>query len=544
MADRTVLYKIDITGNAVPKSKEFATNLKLVKKETDEADKKVSAFRKVLAGLAGDMGSTGARAVNLAQGLGGAGLAGAATAAAAAVGMFAVALVRNVHQFAEYNKTAAEAEKRIRGLGLVTEEQAGKVRDLGVAYKQSEQSLDAFKVKLAALDSDGLRQTLDTSLKIKTAWEGIWFVIKGGLAAMVENRSLLGLLPGGGSSQLVTGPIKMTSGVKGSSDVSSRDLFPVRTEQRIGGGSASSASPYDPSAFVSTLSGLNVVVSTTIPTIRDFGKKLHRAGVASEMAAASSPLRTSGSVGGGGIDMLGVAGAAMGGSMSGVVGALAGGPIGMAAVAVMDFLPKMGETIRNLGTQLKDFVTGLPDFIRGALSAVTDVIDMVPAIVTGIATAAPMIVTEIVAALPDILIGLASLLVEIPKAIIKAMLDMPRQIWMSIRDGLKELLDALNPFKTFKKNGAVGNLLDTLNPFNDRKDKVPKLASGGDITSDGLAYVHAGERVEPAGVTNNNSRGGDIHVHGSIIDTAGLFDILRKNQGSNGRRMSLSALPV
>jgi len=41
---------------------------------------------------------------------------------------------------------------------------------------------------------------------------------------------------------------------------------------------------------------------------------------------------------------------------------------------------------------------------------------------------------------------------------------------------------------------------------------IPMLASGGDIHSAGLAYLHAGERVQPAGVVASSGGAGGITV--------------------------------
>lgn len=65
---------------------------------------------------------------------------------------------------------------------------------------------------------------------------------------------------------------------------------------------------------------------------------------------------------------------------------------------------------------------------------------------------------------------------------------------------------------------------------------VPALASGGDIASSGLAYLHAGERVVPATVVNQGGVQGtapatELHVHvhaANIVTEAGIVDVIAK----------------
>ncbi len=546
MADRTVLYKLEMTGNLVPKSKELATNLRLVKKETDDTDKKVSNLRKVLAGLAGDMGSTGGRAVNLATGLGGAGLAGAAAAAAGGVVLLIGALIKNVHHFAEYAKTSAEAEKRIRGLGLVTEEQAAIVRDLGAAYKQSQQHLDAFKVSLAAGNSDQLKETLETSTKIQTAWEAVKFAVSGIFAAFVENHTLLGLLPGGGSSTAVTGPIKMTSGVKGTSDFGTYDQFPVRTEEKIGSGARTSSGPAKWEAYQAAIvDNMN-----------------HQIEIAEEMKAAALEANTI--LGGVIVDKLtaiqqapaysrapgsqtlsaGI-GIATGG-LGAAAGAL-GGPVGMIASAVIELGPQLGNVIRDNIRDIFKLVTQLPDWIIDAVLGVVDTLeDLLPRLIAGIITLAPKLVIGIVQALPGIVMGIGRAILAIPGQIVAAIIDLPKALWEAIKSALGGLIKGKDGkfLGTSFKKGEFEIL-----GFGDRKNEdhgqaIPAAASGGAVERDGMVYVHKGEQIVPTKLNRQGGGGINIHVAGSVIDTIGLVNEIRKVLGPYGRRGSNDPLPV
>jgi hypothetical protein len=65
--------------------------------------------------------------------------------------------------------------------------------------------------------------------------------------------------------------------------------------------------------------------------------------------------------------------------------------------------------------------------------------------------------------------------------------------------------------------GAAGYFL--LNP-------IPKMASGGDILRDGLAYLHAGERVQPADVAAGRGGGGAINIVVNAPNYVGSHDEL------------------
>lgn len=536
MADRTVLYKLEMTGNLVPKSKELSTHLKVVEKNARSAKEETSNLRKVMAGIGSEMGSTGGRVLNLAEGLGGAGLAGAATVAVAGFAALMGALVRGVHSFAEYAKVAADAEVRIRGLGLVTEQQAAKVRDLGVAYKQSQEHLDAFKVKLASLADDEMKKTLETSNKIKTVWEAIKFVAMGALATFVEHNSLLGFLPGGGSSSLVTGPIKMTSGVKGSSDVTEHDQFPVRREETIKKAKGDTAEDVESRIRLANAE-MGLIITERFQEVQT-----ERIAAANEAIGnlivdklteimedrSNQAPRVGGSQGV--MDAMSLASGGVGG-----MAAALGGPVGMIASAVVQLGPQLGNVLKDGITQVFDLVTGLPGWINEAIFTVINSLEtMLPKIIEGIVTMAPKLVIVLIRALPHILIGITKALLAIPGQIVQSIKELPMELWEAIKSALGGL---------FKSKD--GDILGTDLRGGDKRIfgiKLPKLDTGGTLESDGVYFGHKGERVLNPAEVRRGGGGNTYHFHGGVIDTQGLIELLRKTQGAYGRRNTLDPL--
>ena len=91
--------------------------------------------------------------------------------------------------------------------------------------------------------------------------------------------------------------------------------------------------------------------------------------------------------------------------------------------------------------------------------------------------------------------------------------------------------------------GPEGAFLGTqLGAGTDRKRlfgiHIPSLDTGGDITRDGLAFVHAGERVLNRSETRNTQNSVVVNAVVSSPDPRQFFDQLRALKGSYGLGIS------
>lgn len=105
-------------------------------------------------------------------------------------------------------------------------------------------------------------------------------------------------------------------------------------------------------------------------------------------------------------------------------------------------------------------------------------------------------------------------------------------ITQAIGNGVGAVVGAVN---------EVGKVLGAANPFS---WSMPSLATGGLITSTGVAFLHAGERVVPASAVHGNASGGGnitVNVTGNTIakdvDIAKLARQIAKEISDNSRKL-------
>lgn len=598
MATRHVLYTIDANGNAVPQLKHFGNQLKVVQGESKKTTGEVESLRKVFAGIGGQAGATGGKVVNLAQGLGGlvsklgtagvaAGVAGAAVAALGA-GMFfgmkaAMSLATEVES----------AAKRIAHLGLVSREQSNAAARLGLASKQVTAEIDALKVKIgAALEpalipmlhvfqdlADWMGRVVDRGAAFATWIVGLPSKIRAALDEMNPLTLAFASMSGQGSRSLgvnnlakpgqapnMAGFLEMAEALaKGDDPMAAIGKFsgfkrdPVyEASQKKDNAEAKraieeAAKEFGDALLEKTKLFVKGIESGTIDPKAPLSKEqLQRLGAHMEAIEATNDKmleiqQTIAKNTEKREEITGVLGGIMGGDFGGMVGgALAGaigGPIGMLVGAIISIGPDIGNVIADNAAQLLDFVSGLPNIVTGIISGVVSMISMVPDIVTAIVTAAPQIVMELIRNAPLLLFSLAKLIVDIPVAIVKGLLQLPKAFADAILDAFRQLggfiKDDQGKFlgTSFKK----GEL--ELFGIGDRKNEIPKMAKGGDVLRDGLAFLHAGERVVPAAQVTNNHNNSGGNVFNIILqnpDPARLVEQLRKVLGDLNRGLTLS----
>jgi len=572
MATRHVLYAIDMGGNAVAESKKLAGNLKLVGDEAKKMEPKVGDLRKLIASFGGDITSTGGRLVNLTEGLHG--LSGSLGKVGMVAGGSALALVGIGVAFSkaagaatEFAKHAIEAEKRIRGLGMVATGQVTAVQDLARVYTEAGRQADAMAVKFAA----GHQQELENTAILWTILTERAKEYKAAIAGTIAGgiMRVAGIDPNKDHTANYSTQGPWATGYVGYNPQGTGTPPSTPT----GGGSSYE---YESTFKARSMSFDPMFQGRTGLT----GDQIQRLGAHMEAVEATNDkmVEIQQEIAGNTAkrdDVMGALGGIMGGDFAGMLGGALqgaiGGPFGMIAAAILSLGPELGGFIENLSNQMLTLAQDLPTWIDQGLEAVTAHLDQLPDIVTAVATVAPEIVMQLIRNAPAILGELIQATIEIPFKLAGAILELPEHFFIAIRTAIRDLPKEIGDSIAM----ALRGLFDPVkNAFTDDKGRflgihagkhgdflgidltgsdkrffglpfgrhdIPKMASGGDVLKEGLAYLHAGERVVPAAqVTNNHNGGNTIHIHLSNPDPARLVEQLRKVLGDFNRGLTLS----
>lgn len=204
--------------------------------------------------------------------------------------------------------------------------------------------------------------------------------------------------------------------------------------------------------------------------------------------------------------------------------------------ALVDEIFSIDDMFNNALDQGLRLFADLPDEIFNIAGLlIPRFIRALPELASNFILLAPAIVWELVKAAPIFL-----------SSIIEAMLQLPGEFVKQFIDAFKlgELLDILKG--TFGKAGTIVNSAKGLIDLKgDEKRlfgiKLPSFDTGGMVGRDGLAYLHAGERVLNRSETRNYNGGsvGAINVFG-VADARSIAEDLRNKLGPYGLNLSLS----
>lgn len=248
---------------------------------------------------------------------------------------------------------------------------------------------------------------------------------------------------------------------------------------------------------------------------------------AAETTAAVEELTTA--VKGQGLENAQALAGAVTGGLSSIMSAFAGGPVTALIEGILQILQDP-TILQGLFENVLDIYTNLDTMILGVLEGVLpEIIEAIPDLIAGFATIGPAVAVALVEAAPEILASLILAIVELPIAFALAIAD--------LFGGAIEAIVGLA--KAFGGDGILGT---NLGADADTKRilgvKVPFLDGGGTITRDGLAYVHKGERVVPAGSSYNSSIGA-INLYG-VNDMRRFAEELQSKLGGYGLNLSLT----
>lgn len=236
---------------------------------------------------------------------------------------------------------------------------------------------------------------------------------------------------------------------------------------------------------------------------------------ADEMAARADPIGT-------GID-----------SVAGTLLAVLG-PIGPAISAIAKgqaVLDEISSTVAGLTATveaLPETLISIPELVVGLLDAVADL---------------PM---ALVNAIPEIVLGLAEVVFKgftlgfelVLKGLVGLFEALPGKLADGIADALRSILSEINPF-----DGDGAFLGTDLAAGKGDKTvfglKVPFFEDGGDVTRTGLAYVHAGERVESVAEQAGRGQGTTVNVNVVAQDPRVVVEEIRRSLGGYGSGLSL-----
>ncbi len=527
MADRHILYTLDMKGNLAPKSKELAGNLRSVGKEAKETEKKVGDLRKLVASFGGDITSTGGRLINLAQGV--SGLSGSLGklgmvmgGTALAVTGLAIGFMKLLSSAAETAREAGEAEKRIRNLGLVSAEAAAAAKKLGEAHTAAMREIDAATVNASARNANVLSG-------MTTIWGDIWAAIKTvriELQGFIGDMMMMDVFRNTNTSTMLSG--FSTAGQAGFGVLKPEKYFAGASEYEwqgapdmrgvLGaGGSKSKGSSFSlPSWMSAALTGnasmmanLNssIMAGQSAATLGSFtNAPTGASGVAAAMARGQQANFAAAGIGsiapppgpflpgfgktlGAGVGGLasGFSTVAAGGNIApGLLGML-GGPAGMLASTLAGQLTSKGGDIGKMTDGLIDQAKAVPTIVKGIVEAVPDII------------------TALIEAAPEILQSLVKVLIELPIILIK---------------GIGE---------------AIRDMFTTTDA--ERATRAANDASRGTIRGRSGYIEDLEERRNGGG-----SRSVVVNINGG--DTTRVAHELRKALGPYGRGASLSPLAV
>lgn len=240
----------------------------------------------------------------------------------------------------------------------------------------------------------------------------------------------------------------------------------------------------------------------------------------------------------------------MEGGLEGVVTSAAGGgsgilgPIGVTVGlfnALVDELFNLPDLInQTLDNALRVFLD-LPELVFELAGLVVPrIIRAIPEIVSGFILIAPAVVWEFIKAAPIIFSSIFEALFQLPEEFIRQLKDafQPEEL-LNILRGFRQMWGGLTPGGLLKESFTGQTAA--------RKErsifgiKIPSFDTGGMVGRDGLAYLHAGERVLNRSETRNYNGGsvGAINVFG-VADARSIAEDLRNKLGPYGLNLSLS----
>lgn len=270
---------------------------------------------------------------------------------------------------------------------------------------------------------------------------------------------------------------------------------------------------------------------------------------------------------------LGAARGAMGGDLGGLIGGLSGtagsmagvalGPIGAIAGQAVGLLQELGTTgAEGVKNAILDNARSI---INGIRELPTLIADVVPEVLIEVL---PALVEALVEKLPEIILAqyelIARLIVmqfsTLPEMLAEAIVTGLFKLWDSVKQFFSDLftVDRQERGKTVGKAARVGAAIGTLglseiaiagykgvdNALEKRGGKgLPFFWSGGRMPWDGLAFLHAGERVVPSdgagsGTTSRGMGGGGggavFNFNGPVVDHRGLIDLINRTLGTRG----------
>lgn len=234
----------------------------------------------------------------------------------------------------------------------------------------------------------------------------------------------------------------------------------------------------------------------------------------------------------------------MSGGVSGVVSSASGGAMNMGPVSlVIDLFNSLVDDVFNIDDLLNHTLdqglrlfADLPEEIFNIAGLlIPRFFRAMPELISNFILLAPAIVWEFIKSAPIILSSVIEALLQLPGEFVKQFAEAFQ---------LKEFLDILKG--TFGKAGTIVNSAKGLIDLKgDEKRlfgiKLPSFDTGGMVGRDGLAYLHAGERVLNRSETRNYNGGsvGAINVFG-VADARSIAEDLRNKLGPYGLNLSLS----
>lgn len=201
----------------------------------------------------------------------------------------------------------------------------------------------------------------------------------------------------------------------------------------------------------------------------------------------------------------------------------------LAPVAALEQVPFLLTDLTATVETLPDTLLSIPELTVGLLDAIT----MLPSELVAMAPELALAIGDVV--FTSFTVG-AEMFFDV---VADALYALPGEFASELASVLDDLFGGLNPFDgdgSFFGLDAVAGVEDLLGV------DLPFLDKGGTLTSDGLYYGHAGERVlnptETQNYSYNNSRSvGDIHVHGA--DPYRSIDLLSRHLGPFGSGMGI-----
>jgi hypothetical protein len=271
--------------------------------------------------------------------------------------------------------------------------------------------------------------------------------------------------------------------------------------------------------------------------------------------------------------LVGVGGSVVGGDIGGAVSGL-GSLLGPTGAAAGQIAGQVIGVLQQLGTEGAAAVGAkLEENARAIVAGIKEIPKLLGEVLPDlIADVLPELITELVKALPALIVAqyqvigaliastLQMLFSTLPEMLAQAMVEGFFQIWDAIRGFFEGLftVDKGERNRAAGKAARVGLAIGTLglselalaggrgvdNALEKRGGKgLPFFWGGGRMPWDGLAFLHAGERVVPSdgagsGTTSRGMGGGGggavFNFNGPVVDHRGLIDLINRTLGTRG----------